>query len=139
MQFYRGTGCHVILVGLMNEMPTLSMDRQGEYIATMDIFVQSNCDNKSKHYGVVVFGESALHLRRYAFPGLYLWIEGNLYLNNVEEIDPALNKGIHIVAEKIKFLPNSTEPDGAVGVMLSHIPLISVNSHIHKINEKILQ
>ena len=113
MKFYRGTGCHVILVGLMTEMPILSMDKQGDYVATVNILVQCNHDNAFKDYGVIVFGEPALHLRRYAFPGLYLWIEGDLHTDKTRVADFSY-KNIQVVAEKIKFLPNSSEPNGAI-------------------------
>ena len=113
MKFYRGTGCHVILVGLMTEMPILSMDKQGDYIATVEISVQSNRESEFKDYSVIVFGESALHLRKYGFPGLHLWIEGDLHVSCGEEAE-ILTKDIHVIAEKIKFLPNFTEPNGAM-------------------------
>ncbi|MDP1573690.1 MAG: single-stranded DNA-binding protein [Coxiellaceae bacterium] len=113
MKFYRGTGCHVILVGLVTEVPVLSMDNQGNYIATVAISAQSDCKNRFKEYGVIVFGASALDLRRYAFPGLCLWIEGELHISSAQEPD-VVYKNIHVIAEKIKFLSNFTEPNGAV-------------------------
>ena len=101
MKLYRGTGCHVVLVGALTEVPLLEMDEKNDFLVTIKIAVNTSNQDISNLYNVVVSGDSALRIKQYGFLGLHLWIEGELHTqkNNTK-----------IMAEKIIFLDNS-EPN----------------------------
>ena|SRR3989338_2383680 len=101
MKLYKGTGCHIKLVGILKEIPRLHMDDQGDFFTTIGINVDTPNKDLTKQYQVAVVKEAALRLRQYGFPGLYLLIEGGFHTHK---------NSTHIIAEKIIFL-DTTEPN----------------------------
>lgn len=105
MKFHNGTGCHIILVGILTETPSIKMNARGDLVAMMNIHIKTRDEQKTNLYDVVVFGEAALRMKRYGFSGLRLWVEGDLYTSQ--------EKCTYIIAEKIMFLsdlePNTSE------------------------------
>lgn len=102
MKLYKGTGCQVKIIGILAAIPTLHMNEQGDFITTIQIQIHINTPHHTpcKQYDVIVLKNDALHIRRYGFPGLYLWIQG-VFHSNTHVIN---GKNTHIIAEKIIFL-----------------------------------
>lgn len=98
------TGCHITLIGLLKEAPTLQMNEQGNLVANMIIVTYAHDSTKiiSVH-NVVVLGDAALRIKQCAFPSVRLWIEGNI---------KSTAKKNYIVAEKIAFLADE-EPSAS--------------------------
>lgn len=100
MKLYKGTGCHVRLIGTLKAIPTLEMDSQGEFFTTIDVNINTPQQMTSRQYNIVVLKETALRMRQYGFPGVYLLIEGFL----------TVETNLKIIAEKIIFLDDA-EPN----------------------------
>lgn len=100
MNLYKKTGCHILLVGYLQSIPDLKMDEQGEFHTIITVIQKRTAqdeqgrlvDDEALHYQIFVSGQSALHIRQFGFPGLYLWVEGDL------------KSACEIIAEKISFL-----------------------------------
>lgn len=87
--------CRVFVVASLLDKPSLKMDQFGEFVATFDI-KHSNVADITKYFSVVVTGDVALRIRQYSFPGLYMYVAGDLY-------------GDHIVADEIGFVETPSE------------------------------
>lgn len=86
--------CHVFMVASLLDKPKLEMDQFGEFVATFDI--KYSDVGVTQYFSVVVTGDMALRLRQYSFPGLHMYVAGDLY-------------GDHIVADEIGFVEMPTE------------------------------
>lgn len=99
MKLNESTGCRIILIGLLKEVPQLQMDEQGNLTSKLLVITQAHQTNKKTNwYHVIVFGDAALRVKQFGFPNLRLWIEGKIEL--LESIN-------YIIAEKIAFLMDS--------------------------------
>lgn len=104
MRTWNTTGCHITLIGLLKETPTLQMNEQGNLVANMIIITYTqNFVKKISMHDVIVFGDAALRIKQCGFPNLRLWIEG--------DIESKAKKN-YIIAEKIAFLTDS-EPSAS--------------------------
>lgn len=100
MNLYKKTGCRILLVCYLKTVPEIKMDQEGEFTATIMLIRKKATQDKLGRlmsdeilsYRVFVSGQSALRIKQFGFPGLYLWVEGDL--QNASDI----------VAEKISFL-----------------------------------
>lgn len=100
MNLYKKTGCHILLVGYLKTVPEIKMDHEGEFTTTIILVRKKTTQDKMGRfmndeilsYRVFVSGQSALRIKQFGFPGLYLWVEGDL--QNASDI----------IAEKISFL-----------------------------------
>lgn len=96
MRLYDNTGCNIVLIGLLKEVPQLRMDEQGNLMMTIGIVTQHiNKIKKTFEYSVIVFGDAALRIKQCGSPNIRLWVEGNLQLEKNSNI---------IIAKKIAFL-----------------------------------
>lgn len=100
MKLYKGTGCYVKLVGALKEIPLIEMDNHGDFFSTICLNIHTPEHNPPTQYHITVFRDSALKIRQFGFPGVYLLIEGFL----------TRDKNIKIIAEKLIFLDTS-EPN----------------------------
>ena len=131
MKLYKGTGCCVTLVGILTEIPSLAMNERGDFVATINVHINIPGLVKAKQYDVIVLHDAALRIKRYGFPGLYLWIEGVLHLEKDENDVNAIKQNESIIAEKIIFL-DASEPNASnVQNYLNFTPIFMQESMQH--------
>lgn len=109
LEMYQGTGCQVFIAGYLHKVPKLHMDKDGTLNSVLEISRKKNESNSSQSeppadYQAILLGENALRIRQFGFPGLHLFIRGDLQSDGT------------IIVEEINFLnsPSSNIPDNNI-------------------------
>ncbi len=115
MKLYQGTGCHIVLIGVLASHILLTMNEQGDFRASIEVKIKTE-EQRERCFDVIVLDDAALKIKQYGFPGLYLLIEGCV-------------DDVKIIAEKITFL-DYFEPD-ASSIKKAHFSIRQTLDRIH--------
>lgn len=81
-------------MGVQIKTAEIKMDEKGNFISKIEIFVNTISRTKNYIYKIIAFGDDALKIRKYGFPGLRLRVEGMPHPKNIKKI----------IASKILFI-----------------------------------
>src|SRR3990167_9341175 len=76
----------ITLMGMQIKTAEIKMDEKGNFISKIEIFVNTISQTKNNIYKIIAFGDDALKIRKYGFPGLRLQIEGVSHPKNIKKI-----------------------------------------------------
>ena len=98
MRLYKGTGCVIQLVGILQAMPTLFNQD------THSIFVnrkKPDIIEAITQYHIIINPHDTQRILKFGFPGMVLTVHGDLHTHD----------GTKIIADKIDFMnfPNDTQ------------------------------
>ena len=109
LEMYQGTGCQVFIAGYLHKVPKLYMDKDGTLNSVLQISRKKAESNNPQSespadYQAILLSENALRIRQLGFPGLHLFIRGDLQSDG------------KIIVEEINFLnsPSSNIPDNNI-------------------------
>lgn len=108
LEMYQGTGCQVFIAGYLHKVPKIYMDKDGTLNSVLQISRRKaesiNQHESTADYQAILLGENALRIRQFGFPGLHLFIQGDLQSDG------------KIIVEEINFLnsPASNIPNNNI-------------------------
>lgn len=92
----------ITLMGIQIKTAEIKMDENGNFISKIEMFVNTISRTKNYIYKIIAFGDDALKIRKYGFPGLRLKVEGMPHPKNIKKI----------IANKIFFI-DTPESNGS--------------------------